>query len=178
MTRLLKSSSPLKWHGGKSYLAAKLNNLMPAHIHYVEPYFGGGSVLFVKNPNGVSEVANDLNGDLMNFWRVLQNPSLFKAFNRQAIVTPFSEQQWKQALARLNDPSERQTGNCVQWAMDFFVAVRQSLAGRMDNFAPLSRNRTRRGRNEQVSAWLSAVDGLGQVHQRLQRVALLNRPAT
>jgi hypothetical protein len=47
----------------------------------------------------------------------------------------------------------------------------------MDAFAPLSRARTRRGMNEQASAWLGAVDGLPAVHARLSRVVLLNRDA-
>ena len=41
---------PLKWHGGKYYLASKIVRLMPAHLHYVEPFFGGGAVLFARDP--------------------------------------------------------------------------------------------------------------------------------
>ena len=59
----------------------------------------------------------------------------------------------------------------------FFVACRQSMAGRMAEFSPLSRSRTRRGQNEQASAWLTAVEGLPAVHERLRRVVILNRPA-
>ena len=47
----------------------------------------------------------------------------------------------------------------------------------MDNFTPLSRSRTRRGINEQASAWLNCVDGLPQVHNRLKTVAILNQNA-
>ena len=36
---------PLKWHGGKHYLASRIVGLMPPHLHYVEPFFGGGTVL-------------------------------------------------------------------------------------------------------------------------------------
>jgi len=42
--------APLKWHGGKSYLADRIIALMPRHLHYVEPYFGGGQVLFRRDP--------------------------------------------------------------------------------------------------------------------------------
>jgi DNA adenine methylase len=52
---------PLKWHGGKHYLAKRIIALMPSHTHYVETHFGGGSVMLAKNPEGVSEVANDGN---------------------------------------------------------------------------------------------------------------------
>jgi len=65
----------------------------------------------------------------------------------------------------------------VERAAWFFVVCRQSLAGRLDTFAPLSRQRIRRGMNEQASAWWNAVDGLAHVHVRLKRVVILNRPA-
>src|SRR4029077_18273420 len=45
------------------------------------------------------------------------------------------------------------------------------------SFAPLSKTRTRRGMNEQASAWITAVDGLPAVHERLRRVVILNKPA-
>src|SRR5262249_54306120 len=54
---------------------------------------------------------------------------------------------------------------------------RQSMGGRMDTFAPLSRNRTRRGMSEQVSSWFGAIEGLEALHARLSRVVILNRPA-
>ena len=40
---------PIKYHGGKTRRARL------THLHYVEPYFGGGAVLFAKDPTGVSE---------------------------------------------------------------------------------------------------------------------------
>jgi DNA adenine methylase len=164
---------PLKWHGGKHYLAAQLVSLMPPHTHYVEPYAGGLAVLFAKACEGISEVVNDLNGDLTNFWRVLQDVALFRQFKRQVQATPFSQPEWEEAKAFLSQPRKQQ----VKRAVTFFVLCRQSLAGRCTDFATLSRNRVRRGMNEQVSAWLAAVDGLPEVHARLRRVVVLNQPA-
>ncbi len=169
MSRL---SPPLKWHGGKHYLASRIVALMPEHTHYVEPFAGGLSVLLAKPPEGISEVVNDLHGDLMNFWSVLQHEALFPEFVRQCQATPFSEGMWGRALDGLRDYT-----STVGRAWAFFVLCRQSLAGRLDTFAPLSRTRTRRGMNEQAAAWLSAVEGLAAVHARLKRVAILNRPA-
>jgi DNA adenine methylase len=140
---------------------------MPRHLHYVEPYAGGLSVLLAKSSIGVSEVANDLNGALTNFWRVLQSPKDFEQFAR----IPFSEVEWRDANIEMEATGE------VDRAVDFFIVARQSLAGRLDTFAPLSRTRTRRQMNEQASAWLGAVDGLPAVHARLRRVVVLNRPA-
>lgn len=164
---------PLKWHGGKHYLAPKLVAMMPPHTHYVEPFAGGLSVLLAKDPEGVSEVVNDLNSMLMDFWRVLIHEQLFPLFVRRCQATPFAQEQWDTVAALGAD----KFGGPVARAWAFFVLARQSLAGRMESFAPLSRTRTRRGMNEQASAWLAAVEGLPAVHARLKRVVILNRDA-
>ena len=177
-------ASPLKWHGGKSYLAARIVAMMPAHTHYVEAYAGGLSVLLAKNPDGVSEVVNDLDGELSAFWRVLQGEATYERFRRRMERTPFSERSYQEAV-RGSDTIRGCFGKGYgvvgdaefMAACHFFVRCRQSLAGRMEAFAPLSRNRTRRGMNEQASAWLSAVEGLPAVHARLKRVVVLNRDA-
>jgi DNA adenine methylase len=144
---------------------------MPAHLHYVEAFAGGLSVLLAKPAEDVSEVVNDLDGELTNFWTVLQGDETFARFQRLVEAIPFSEVEWQRAGLRLLelDPVVR--------AVAFFVRCRQSLAGRRDTFAPLSRTRTRRGMNEQASAWINAVEGLPAVHARLRRVVVLNRPA-
>jgi DNA adenine methylase len=166
-------TQPLKWHGGKHYLAKAIIDLMPPHVHYVEPYFGGGSVLLEKDPVGVSEVVNDKNRELTNFWRVLQSPNLFSQFIRVIQAIPFSQVEWRDSAdARATtfpDPNR---------AVKFFVRCRQSRAGKFDCFATLSKNRTRRAMNEQASAWLTAIDGLPAVAERLKRVVVLNDDAS
>ena len=171
-------NGPLKTHGGKHYLAQQIVALMPPHLHYVEPYFGGGAVLFAKPYEGVSEVVNDLNGDLMNFWRVLQDKKLFAEFRRRVEAIPFSEVEWQEAQEQLGTDNGQQAARpASSERCAFFVLCRQSMAGRCQDFAPLTRNRTRRGMNEQASAWLNCIDGLPAVHARLRRVVILNRPA-
>jgi DNA adenine methylase len=179
MTKAL--TPPLKWHGGKGAfngkLAAWIISKMPKHTHYVEPYFGGGSVLLAKDPEGVSEAVNDINAELMNFWCALQDGEAFAAFQRRVEAVPFSEAEWSGA-GKEPEPCWDRKGGMVGHAVNFFIRCRMSLAGRMKNFAPLSRTRTRSGMNEQASAWLNAVAGLPAVHARLKRVAILGpRPA-
>lgn len=62
---------PLAYIGGKNRLAAKIISLLPDHIAYVEPFAGGAQVLFHKEPSNV-EVLNDLDFDIVNFFRVCQ----------------------------------------------------------------------------------------------------------
>lgn len=160
---------PLKWHGGKHYLASKIIDLMPKHVHYVEPFFGGGSVLLKKSPEGISEVVNDLHSELTTFWRVLQDGRKFAKFRRIIEAMPFSQVEWNDAHAPAENP--------VRQAVNFFVRCRQSRAGKLDCFATLSRNRTRRQMNEQASSWMSAIEGLADVADRLKRVVILDDDA-
>lgn len=170
---------PLKWHsqGGKHYLANRIIALCPPHLHYVEPFAGGLAVLLAKDPEGVSEVANDLNGDLVNFWCVLQDEDWYEDFRRRVEATPFCEEMWKASGIRLQLEQRMPSVDRVGYAAAFFVHCRQSLAGRMKGFTGVTRTRVRRGMNNEVSAWLSAVEGLPAVHDRLKRVLILNRPA-
>lgn len=187
-------TQPLKWHGGKYYLRKWIVGLMPPHLHYVEPFFGGGGILLARDPDrdwmstgdeklaaaerGCSEVVNDLHGELINFWRVLQNPEHFEAFRNRIELTPFGEPEFKAALeaSQTADPSVSLSE--VERATQFFILARQSRQGLMRDFATLSRNRTRGRVNEQVSAWLNVVDGLPDVHRRLRDIVILNEPAT
>ena len=173
---------PLKWHGGKGAFNGKLArwiiSLMPPHVHYVEPYFGGGSVLLHKDPTGVSEVANDIHGELMNFWNVLKQETGFRCLVRMLEATPFCEDQWKGAGEASRMSLHDETVDTPMFnAYWFFIRCRQSRAGAMKEFATLSRTRTRRGMNEQASAWLTAIEGLPEVHERLKRVVILNHDA-
>ena len=160
-------NSPIKIHGGKHYLAKKIVALMPPHKRYLEAFAGGLSVLLTKPCDGISEYANDLNGELTNFWRVLaQTPDRML---RALWGTPLSQEEWLAAQAY--DQSD-----AVKRATGFFIRARMSRQGLgKDYCTPTSR--TRRGMNENVSAWLSAVDGLQDVHERLRRVEVWNRPA-
>jgi DNA adenine methylase len=174
-----KVSPPLKWHGGKHYLAARIMALMPPHLHYVEPFCGGLAVLLARDPNdrrlwlsgqarpgGVSEVVNDLNGRLINFWRVLRDAEHFPRFVRRCQATEMSRAVWEEAHGggRRPDPVED------AWA--FFVDCRQSRAGTFKGFTSLTRSRTRRGVNGNASEWLGAVEGLAAVHARLRPVVI------
>jgi DNA adenine methylase len=170
---------PLKVHGGKQYLARRIVSLMPRHLRYAEPFAGGLAVLLARDPNdrrlwageasgtrGVTEVVNDVDNRLTNFWRVLQDETTFARFLRVVQATPVSRPEWERAKAHTDgsDP--------VADVVAFFVLCRQSLAGRMKCFTPLVRTRTRRGMSDNASAWITTVEGLPAVHERLWGVVI------
>lgn len=62
---------PLSYIGGKNRLAKQVIEIFPKHTTYVEAFAGGAQVLFHKEPSKV-EVLNDLDGEIVNFFRVCQ----------------------------------------------------------------------------------------------------------
>lgn len=185
-------TSPLKWHGGKYYLARRLIELAPpraknpnnpaaddkGYVHFGEVYFGGGQFLFCSDPNGVSEFANDIDPQLMNFWSVLQCPKHRDMFVDRLRLTPVSADLFAMAKSRLDREVEVTIDNPdVELAVMFFIKYRQSRQALGESFVTLSSSRTRRGRNEQVSSWMGAVDDLEGAIERLARVVLFNEDA-
>jgi DNA adenine methylase len=160
----------LKYHGGKAFLANRIVELMPPHTRYCEPYFGGGAVLFARDGEGVAEFVNDLNRGLWNFWNVLRDEDMYRQFIRYIQACPFSQDEFGYSSAFPDGPRE------IVNAATFFIRNRQSRQGLGKSFATPT-SRLRRGMNENVSAWLTAVDGLPEFHARLRRVEIRNQDA-
>ena len=180
-------TQPIKVFGGKFFLAKRIVSMMPRHIAYVEPYFGGGAVLLARDPadeslwadghKGVSEVCNDIHHSLFVFWKVLQDERMFGRFLRKVEATPFSEAEFDRTfwVTSVTDPTRED--DWLDIAFAFFVRARQSLSGMGKSFTGITKTRVRRGMSNEVSAWLTAVEGLPAVHDRLKRVLILNRDA-
>lgn len=62
----------LKWVGGKRQLLEEIEKRLPKRIsYYVEPFVGGGAVLFDRQPQYVR--INDYNKELINVYRVVRD---------------------------------------------------------------------------------------------------------
>jgi|HubBroStandDraft_6_1064221.scaffolds.fasta_scaffold07923_5 DNA adenine methylase len=65
-------SGPIPYIGGKNRIANQIIEIFPEHTTYVEAFAGGAQVLFHKEPSRV-EILNDLDGEVVNFFRVCQS---------------------------------------------------------------------------------------------------------
>ena len=69
---ILNMIGPIPYVGGKNRIARKIIEIFPEHMTYVEPFAGGAQVFFHKKPSPV-EILNDLDGEIVNFYRVCQS---------------------------------------------------------------------------------------------------------
>lgn len=93
----------LKYYGGKFRLARWIISHFPRHEHYIEPFGGGGAVLFQK-PESKVETYNDLDGDVCNFFRVLRErpDELIRAIR----LTPWARDEYELCCESVEDPLE------------------------------------------------------------------------
>ncbi len=158
--------SPIWWFGGKGNMVAKLLKLIPPHRIYVEPFGGGASLLFAKEPSPV-EVYNDLDSGLVNFFRVLRDPEKFERFYRLAALTPYSREEYYFCRETWRDVQDD-----VERAYRWFVVARMSFSGSFGESWSFTVSFSRRGMSGATSKWLSALEQLPQVHERLMRVQI------
>ncbi|WP_262491066.1 DNA adenine methylase [Mycobacterium simiae] len=91
---------PFAYFGGKQKIAATIAAMLPEHTHYVEPYAGGLSVLLAKKPSRL-ETVNDIDGDIVHFWRILRDRP--DELARVCALTPHSRAERREALNRPSD---------------------------------------------------------------------------
>jgi len=101
--------SPIQYFGGKARLARRIVDMMLEHKIYVEPFGGAMNVLLAKDPSKF-EVYNDLDSEIVNFFKVLQNPNTLCDFINRAWVSPFSREEsyrCKELIKATDDPIEK-----------------------------------------------------------------------
>jgi DNA adenine methylase len=150
----------IPWPGGKRRLASKLLPLFPNHETYVEAFAGGGALLFARDEPAKTEVLNDLNGDLVNLYRVVQHH--LDEFVRQFRWALSSRQLFR--WAQLQVPS---TLTDIQRAARFFylqkLAFGSKVAGQTFGVDPRGSARLNLLRLEEE---------LSAAHLRLSRVVV------
>lgn len=151
------TNPPLRWLGGKYVLAPWIIGHFPPHHTYVEPFGGAAHVLLAKPPSPV-EVYADVDGRLVNFFRVLRDPEKAARLQELLRLTPYAREEFRECSAR---PDE---GDEVERARRFFVSVRMSFAGIPGNSWGYAR------RTNQARTTARVVDNLMKVAERFRHV--------
>jgi len=168
VTTAKKLRSPIQWVGGKGLMVTKLLSLVPPHKIYVEVFGGGASLLFGKTPSPV-EVYNDLDSGLVNFFRVLRDPEMFAKFHSLVSLTPYSREEYNLCRASWEECDDE-----IIRAYRWFVVARMSFGGHFAHSWGNVVTTSCRGMASTCSQWLSTIDMLPLIHERLMRVQIEN----
>jgi len=163
---------PVRWYGGKGNMRENLLPLLPLAHLYCEAYGGAASLMTARKPAPV-EVYNDLNGDLVNLFRALQSPRRFRVLKRRLFFTPYSRQEFAEALRVLAEETDED--ECA-WA--FFTAQNQGFGGLATTVGNWGRVFvSNRGMAKTSSQWLGRLGHLDAWHRRFMRVQIDQRDA-
>ena len=155
----------LKYPGAKNRIANWICSFIPEHSMYLEPYAGSLAVLFNK-PRSHIETVNDINEDVVNFFRVLRD---YPEKLRIAIeFTPFSRSEYESSYEYTEEPIEK--------ARRFSVRCWQSFG-----CSNAYRNGFKSGQQTRspnpARAWAEMPEVITQAADRLKGVQIENLPA-
>lgn len=121
----MQTPTIIPWPGGKSRLAPRLFELFDwDHTTYVEPFAGAAAMLFLRPQPARAEVINDINGELVNLYRVVKHhlDELVRQFRWQLVA--------REEFARLQS-SPPETLTDIQRAARFFYLQKTCFGGRV-----------------------------------------------
>lgn len=157
----------LNYPGAKWGMAREIVALMPPHRSYLEPFFGSGAVLFNKPPSAI-ETVNDVDGDVVNFFKVLrEQPEKLATF---IAMTPYSRAVFDDAHEnRGSSDFERAWKFAIRSKMGHGFKTYQKTGFKIDVYA--------RENSYAVNCWNRLPRYLLDAAGRLKEVQIEQRPA-
>lgn len=161
-----RRSAALRYPGSKWSLAHQIVALFGPHYHYVEPYFGSGAVFFSK-PVSPHELVNDMNGQVVNFFRVLRDSTDEFLFALE--TTPWSRDEY--------DQSHVLTGNSLEDARRFVTRIWQAHASDLAKKTGWKNRGSKQPARGMSIRWQRVPSELAELAVRLRDAEIENRPA-
>lgn len=161
---------PVRYYGGKWRLAKWIIEQFPSrHTCYVEPFCGGASVLFQKEPSTI-EVINDLNSNIVTFFDVLRSrpEELIRALQ----LTPFSREEHRRAYQPFS--AEDYPDYQLEQARRFYVRSRQSFGSGEGQYSTGWRYQSNNNRGQTLTDEWNNLNHLWAVAERLKAVQIEN----
>lgn len=159
----------LRYPGGKWRIGPWIMSHFPVHSHYIEPYGGGASVL-VRKPRVKHEVYNDLDEEVVNVFRVMQDPDAAAELIYKLKYTFYSRYEYNLSKEDSSESVEQARRTIVRTFMGFGTTgmLRRDTGFRAASFYE----------NRSIgSQWTDHHKLLGVYTDRLHGVVIENRPA-
>lgn len=153
----------LNYYGGKWNAAAWIIENFPKHTVYVEPFFGGGSVLLQK-PRSKREIVNDLDDEITNLFKCARDhgPAL-KAILK---YTPYARTEYENCAELCKIPIEQARRTIVK----SYMGIGDSITNTNNGF-----RQSKDANTCNAKSWTNYVDAFDELIERLQGVMIENR---
>lgn len=158
---------PVRYFGGKSLMINSIKNYFPKDFDtYIEPFSGSFSIgLTIDCPN---LIYNDLDKNVYSLYKVISDQDLYSGFKLMCDLSPYSEDLRNEYKIEL----KRDDLNLIERAFYFFYINRTSHNG-IGGFS--INTHIRRSMSKSVSDYLSAIDRLPELHDKLSKVIITNK---
>ena len=160
MKRTIDKSYLINWIGGKRLLRSRISELIPNKIgSYIEPFGGGGWVLFYKEKWAKLEVYNDLDDRLVNLFRCVK-------YHPEELV---KEYRWMIASRRMfSQTLDENAVTDIQKASKFLYLINRSFGGSGRHFG------TARKATGGIKSQQNIISRIQAIHLRLDHVLVEN----
>lgn len=149
-----------RYPGSKWSIAQWIIEHFPAGYEkmvYLEPFVGSGAVFFNKTPGAV-ETINDLDGDIVNLFRVLrESPEELK---EQLRLTPYSREEYDLSFHPCDDPIEK--------ARRYMIKTTQAIGAKLAGSKCGWRNHKQVKIGGTAFKWGGIVDTIDEATRRLR----------
>lgn len=159
----------LRYHGSKFRLAPWVMQFFPPHEIYTEA-FGGAAGVLLQKERSHGEVYNDLDADVVNFFRVLRDPESRLELERLCRLTPYAREEFELAWKATKQPIERARRLCIRAQMGF------GSAGATKGSTGLRTDLKRKFTTAQQD-WAAYPAAIAAAGARFSGVLIENRPA-
>ncbi len=167
----LSTLQVLRYPGSKAALKSEIVRHFPAHTTYVEAFGGGGSVLLYKQPSQV-EYYNDIDGDLVEFFRILRNGGeQLDRLAHEIEMTPYARAELMEARGIIDSSN----GSSIDRARSLLVCAWMSRMAMIHDAKTGWVSQKTDARN--IRRWDRLPERLHQAAKRMKRVYIEQRPA-
>ena len=151
--------------GGKVRISSWVTSFFPRHRIYVEPFGGAAGVLLNKAPSPL-EVYNDLNSDLVNFFRVLRDKEKAEELIRRLKLTPYAREEYYSVYPMPKDDDiERARALIVRAGMGF--GIRGAVSVKPLGFATEPKKIRKKAK-----VFVNHVEKMSEIAERFRSVAI------
>lgn len=166
----MKITTPIRYFGGKSGMYNKIIEHFPDSSEfdkYIEPFGGSYSIGLSLDPLPPVEIYNDLEQNVYSLYKVLSDKELYEQFKEKCDLVFYSEDIRNEFKGLLKEDNL----SLVDRAFYFFYVNRTSHNG----IGGFSKNTyIRRSMSKSISDFLSAIDRLPELHDRLSKIIISN----